>query len=195
MRSLQFFKYTASSWVSRQSIAGINAGMDVAFRGKLRFSRGAQLYRLFLQPRDSPCMMLCDVVQLQGWTAGSAGKWTLDGNSSELWPAPADVDAWRSDGDVAPVYPASKPMSAPDMRDAVDAALRVLARDAAAWQDPLPADMVAEHELMDWAQARHASILRLPADECALLWHINCCYLCILSRAATLDAAITNACG
>ena len=41
VRALQFFKYTASPWVSRQSIAGINAGMDVAFRGKLRFSRGA----------------------------------------------------------------------------------------------------------------------------------------------------------
>ena len=41
IRGLQFFKYTASQWVSRQSIAGINAGMDIAFRGKLRFNRGA----------------------------------------------------------------------------------------------------------------------------------------------------------
>ncbi len=41
IRNLQFFKYTASSWVSRQAIAGINAGMDVAFRGKLRYGRGA----------------------------------------------------------------------------------------------------------------------------------------------------------
>ena len=54
---------------------------------------------------------------------------------------------------MAPVYPASKPMSAPEMRDVVDAAMRVLARDAAAWQDPLPSDMIEEHELMDWAQA------------------------------------------
>ena len=44
IRGLQFFKYTTSPWVSRQSIAGINAGMDVAFRGKLRFNRGAVLF-------------------------------------------------------------------------------------------------------------------------------------------------------
>ena len=42
IRGLQYFKFTASSWVSRQSIAGIKAGTDVAFRGKLRFSRGAR---------------------------------------------------------------------------------------------------------------------------------------------------------
>ena len=41
IRGLQYFKFTASPWVSRQSIAGIKAGQDIAFRGKLRFSRGA----------------------------------------------------------------------------------------------------------------------------------------------------------
>jgi len=104
------------------------------------------------------------VKQSRRWNADIAGKWTLDGNSSELWPAPADVHTWRSEGDVAPVYPASKPMSAPEMRDVVDAAMRVLARDAAAWQDPLPADMVAEHELMDWAQVGIEPEQGCPSD-------------------------------
>ena len=76
----------------------------------------------------------------------------LDGNASEVWRAPDDADAWRGEPSVSPVYPASKPMSAPEMRDAVGAALRVLARDPAAREDPLPRDMVAEQQLMDWAQ-------------------------------------------
>ena len=113
------------------------------------------------------------MMQLHKWTADIAGKWTLDGNSSELWPAPAVVEAWRSEGDVAPVYPASKPMSAPEMRDVVDAAIGVLARDAAACQDPLPADMVAEHELMDWAQVRHQLGTLLPRGCMGSLVHVK----------------------
>jgi RecG-like helicase len=94
--------------------------------------------------------------------ACAAGKWMLDGNASEVWRAPADADAWRGEPSVSSVYPANKPMSAPEMRDAVGAALRVLARDPAAREDPLPRDMVAKQQLMDWAQ------VKLVAD--GLVW-------------------------
>ena len=75
---------------------------------------------------------------------------------------------WRGESSVSPVYPASKPMSAPEMRDAVGAALRVLARDPAARNDPLPRDMVAEQQLMDWAQVRlilNRAAKQLPLDQ------------------------------
>ena len=94
------------------------------------------------------------------------GKWTLDGNTSEVWPAHADADAWRGEPSVAAVYPACKPLTAPEMRDAVGAALRVLARDPAAREDPLPGDMVAEQQLMDWAQVRRVPRAGQPGAPC-----------------------------
>ncbi len=59
IRNLQFFKFTASSWVSRQAIAGINAGMDVAFRGKLRYSRGALPSHVSLPSHTEACTYCC----------------------------------------------------------------------------------------------------------------------------------------